>query len=159
MTLLYRITHVNFAHVLNGLGGSYEDGGRWNLPGQPVVYLAWQPATALLEMGNYIPNPRNIPSGLVLAEYEVPDDFPVDELHPSKWPSDWRSHPFPASTQAIGGAWIDAMSGPLLSVPSVAVPSGLDSICLLNPRHPKAGLVTHRCNHTDLYNERLFSGA
>ena len=62
-------------------------------------------------------------------------DLPVAELE-GKPPSDWRSDPPPASTQAIGDAWVSGGTTAILRVPSVVVP--VEYNYLVNPKHPDA---------------------
>ena len=51
-------------------------------------------------------------------------------------PSDWRSDTPPASTQAIGDAWVKRGATAILRVPSVIVP--VEYNYLINPAHPDA---------------------
>ncbi|MFT4927875.1 MAG: RES domain-containing protein, partial [Phenylobacterium sp.] len=76
---LYRICPLHFLENYSGLGGSYKDGGRWNLPGVPVMYFALSPSVALLEMANYLPSPRLVPASYRLGIYELDTEL-VDEI-------------------------------------------------------------------------------
>jgi len=58
---LYRITKERYLTDLSGQGGSYRDGGRWNKAGQLALYFGSSAAVVMLEMGNYLPNPRLVP--------------------------------------------------------------------------------------------------
>lgn len=52
LVLIFRITKKQYLTTLSGLGGSYEDGARWNKPGTPVLYFGTSAAVAMLEMAN-----------------------------------------------------------------------------------------------------------
>ncbi|GHB12708.1 RES domain-containing protein [Modicisalibacter luteus] len=54
---LYRIAPERFISYLSGRGGSYRGSARWNEAGHPVLCLGTSAAVAILEMGNYIPEP------------------------------------------------------------------------------------------------------
>lgn len=60
--------------------------------------------------------------------------FPVD------LPADWRQEPIPASTQAIGEAWLREGATLALRVPSVVVPA--ETNVALNPHHPDFERIT-----------------
>ncbi len=48
--VFWRLDEARFASVWNSGEGSYLAGGRWNPPGQRVVYAALDPSTAILEV-------------------------------------------------------------------------------------------------------------
>jgi RES domain-containing protein len=156
---LYRICPESYLENLSGLGGSYQDGARWNSPGCPVLYFALSASTALLEMANYIPSPRLIPPAYRLGVYELPEPNSVMELSPADLPADWAVFPHPRSTREIGDRWLQSPRASLvLIVPSAAVPGGLDKIAIVNPRHPECENIRLVRMVKDLYNERTFSG-
>jgi len=155
---LYRISPEQYLDNFQGLGASYKDGARWNRIGQPVLYFALSPATALLEMANYIPSPRLVPKDYRLGIYELPDDissfiYPNNEL-----PSDWSLFPYPASTQTIGGDWLNLNKELVLFVPSCAVPAGIEKIAVVNPSHPECKEIKLIEVTSDLFNSRSFTG-
>jgi len=155
---LYRITPEPYLQVFNGLGASYRDGARWNRPGLPVLYFALSPATALLEMGNYIPSPRLVPPSYRLGIYELADMAPVESLPAEQLPEQWSAYPYPAATQALGSAWLQAGRAVALLVPSAAVPAGLEPIAVVNPLHPACAELRLLDATAELYNRRAFSG-
>lgn len=155
---IFRIAPKQYLEDYRGLGASYTDGARWNRVGQPVMYFAQSAATALLEMANYLPSPRLAPRNLHLGIYELPDSAPVFELPDASLPGDWKGFPYPASTQAIGGDWLDQCSELVLVVPSVAVPKGLEKILVVNPRHGDSSRIRLIDATSELYNQRSFSG-
>lgn len=115
---------------LSGVGGLYA-AGRWHARGRPVVYLADHPASCLLEMlvqgarVNALPTSyqwlRVDTAGVAVAELEG-------------LPYRWRDAV--AATRALGNAWLEARTTPLLRVPSVLSPESWNY--LLNPKHPDA---------------------
>jgi RES domain-containing protein len=155
---LFRICPEPYLENLSGLGGSYQDGARWNSPGHPVLYFALSASTALLEMANYIPSPRLVPSAYRLGVYELPESSSVMELPPDDLPADWAVFPHPRSTRKIGDRWLQSRASLVLIVPSAAVPGGLDKIAVVNPRHPECENIRLFQTLRNLYNERTFSG-
>ena len=87
----------------------------------------------MLEMANYLPSPRLVPSSYRLGIYELPDDTPMDRWPVSVLPPDWRDFPYPISTRRMGTNWLIQGNGHLLAVPSAAVPAGLETILLASP--------------------------
>ncbi|SDM23810.1 RES domain-containing protein [Modicisalibacter muralis] len=154
---LYRIAPERFLEVYSGTGGSYQDGARWNVPGIPVVYFATSPGVALLEMSHYLPSPRLVPRSYRLGIYELPsansEQWEVETL-----PVDWNRYPYPASTQALGTAWLRQRASLVLLVPSCAVPGGLENIAVVNPLHPAVDKIMLIDTREAIYNPRTFQG-
>jgi len=155
---LYRIGPKMYLENYQGLGASYQDGGRWNRVGQPVLYFAQSPATALLEMGNYLPSPRLTPKNYQLGIYKLPDDLALDQISCDQLIDDWAQFPYPSSTQDIGGKWLDLNQSIGLIVPSAAVPAGLEKNILINPKHKDISHLKLIESTEELYNHRIFSG-
>jgi RES domain-containing protein len=111
--------------------GAKRTGGRWNSTGTAVVYASGTLALALVE------TLVHLPSGVLPAYTAVPIDFDaalVTALDARNLPGDWMRDPAPASTMAIGDAWVSAASSAVFRVPSVVVP--MECNYLLNPNHP-----------------------
>ena len=155
---LYRICPEVYLENYDGLGASYSDGGRWNSPGKPVIYYACSPATALLELANYLPSPRLVPKSYRLGVFKLPPGAPLEDLADNKWPEDWAQYPYPTTTQAIGDRWLASKKALVLRVPSAAVPGGLDKIALVNPLHSRCKEIKLQYSLTDIFNKRAFSG-
>jgi RES domain-containing protein len=156
--LIYRITKERYVETYNGLGGSYEDGARWNLPGTPVLYFGLSAAVAMLEMANYTSSPRMVPSSYRLAVYEIPEDAQIDRLDQEDWPEDWSHFPYPDSTQAIGDQWLREGQSFGLIVPSCAVSGGLGEIMVVNPAHESVRQIRLIETRSDIFNPRAFVG-
>ncbi len=154
---LYRIGPEQFLNNLSGLGASYRDGARWNLPGFPVIYFTLSPAVAMLEMANYLPSPRLVPKTYRLAKYQLKgvgyDQWPISEL-----PAEWNSYPHSYASQERGSAWLKRNEKVLLIVPSAAVPAGLENIAVFNPNHPDAGKLILVDSLKEIYSARMFKG-
>ena len=155
---LYRICPEKFLENYSGLGASYREGARWNSAGLPVLYFALSPATALLEMANYLPSPRLVPLSYRLGIYEIADDTTLENITYQELPEDWAQFPYPASTQKLGDEWLNECSSLGLVVPSTAVSAGLEKIVVLNPNHPAITGITLRESLSELFNKRSFSG-
>ncbi|MDR9468617.1 RES family NAD+ phosphorylase [Marinospirillum sp.] len=156
--LIFRITKETYLETYNGLGGSYQDGARWNLPGTPAMYFGLSAPIALLEMANYTVSPRMVPPDYRLGVYEVPDGAPIDRLEEVDWPINWFKYPYPDSTQKIGDQWIREANSFGLIVPSCAVSAGLGEILLVNPYHVEVRNLKLVDTRTDIFNPRAFPG-
>ncbi len=155
---LFRITKEQYLEKLSGLGGSYDDGARWNLPGTPALYFALSAAVAQLEMANYTVNPRRMPKSYRLGVYELDDTVALVRLELENWPDGWQDFPYPKITQQIGDQFLQSESNLGLIVPSCAIPGGLGEVVVINPNHAdidKNKLVT---THSPIYNPRAFPG-
>ena len=130
---LYRIGRQEHLEDYRGLGASYLDGGRWNAAGVPALYFAETASVAMLEMANYLPSPRLVPTSYRLGIFEVPGDTALDRWPVADLPADWRDFPYPMSTQEMGTNWLATAVSPLLEVPSAAVPGGIEHIVLASP--------------------------
>ena len=155
---LFRITRIKYLENFTGKGGSFLNGAQWNKSGIPILYFASTPSVALLEMANYLPNPRLIPADYRLGIYHLPDAVSIQTLTVSDLPQNWSQYPYPSSTQKIGSQWLNEGGSLILLVPSVAVPAGLENIAVINPRHPDINKLKLSSVESDLYNDRAFKG-
>ena len=122
---------------LSGRGAELH-GGRWNPKGVPCLYLSSSLALATLELLVHLEG-RAPAERFVSIEVEIPDEFSGPGLVPDMLPAEWRRFPSPDRLAELGGAWLARRSSPVLTVPSVVVPS--ESNYLVNPRHPHARRV------------------
>lgn len=119
---------------LTGVGGLISS-GRWHSRGTEIVYLAENPAAALLERLVHLEiDPDDLPSNYRLLSVEIPNDIAFDTVDVDDLPPEWRNTD--ATTQLIGDSWLHARRTPLLRVPSAITPDTLN--WLLNPKHPDA---------------------
>ncbi|WP_368388912.1 RES family NAD+ phosphorylase [Marinobacter sp. SS8-8] len=124
---LFRIAPEKFLENYTGLGGSFEDGARWNLPQTPVMYFGLTASVAMLEMANYTASPRKVPPFCRLGLQDLDDDAAISELIESDLPEDWSVFPCPESTQETGNQWLQPDSPPAGGRPghcSAAPPAG-----------------------------------
>lgn len=154
---LYRIGPRKYLEGFSGKGASYENGARWNRPGFPVIYYSCSPATAMLEMANYLPSPRLVPKDYCLAHYKIVlKKSEYDVLDRSKCPANWNASPYPITTQQIGSDWLEACEKVLLVVPSAAVAAGLENNAIFNPLHAKASKIKLLNITEELYHSEMF---
>lgn len=115
---------------LSGEGGRLAS-GRWNTAGKPVVYTAYEPALAILEVRVNLDIPfDDLPDDYVLMSIEIPLSISTSGL----------SDPLTADTQTFGDNWLAGNGSALLIVPSVLAPRGINY--LINPLHPDATGIT-----------------
>ena len=156
--LLYRICPERYLEDFSGLGASYQDGARWNLPGSPVMYFASTASLAMLELAHYLPSPRLVPKSYRLGIYTLPNTLKIEEWSVDVLPPDWKQYPYPRSTQEMGDDWLGSKSRVALSVPSAAVPGGLEHCVVVNSLHKSIAKLKLESTLTEIYSERLFSG-
>jgi len=111
-------------------------GGRWNIPGVSVVYVAESRSLAL-EVLVHLDAPTLLEK-YVFLEVNFDTSLVID-LDRSSLPKNWQFDPVPETIQAIGDRWVSSLDFAVLRVPSVLVPE--ESNFLLNPRHPEFGKI------------------
>lgn len=132
--ILWRISNHT---ALDGRGGLYAS-GRWHTEGRPVVYLAENPAAALLEILAHLElDPAQLPKSYRLLKAEAPEDLPTKTILPSALPRKWISDQI--ITRTVGDEWLASKNTVLLRVPSVIVPETFN--VLLNPEHAEADRI------------------
>src|SRR5438874_1408491 len=132
--ILWRIS--NHA-TLDGRGGLYAS-GRWHTEGRPIVYLAENPAGALVEALVHLElDPARFPRSYRLLKAEAPEDLSVRTVAGAELPRNWISDQI--ATRTVGDEWLASKSAVLLRVPSVIVPETFN--VLLNPEHAEAGRI------------------
>lgn len=127
---------VKKRHALSAFSGegARAYGGRWNLPGTPMVYAAHSRALAALEtLAHFGGAERRM--AFLTFEIEIPDALAL-RVAAADLPRDWRSAEPRHATQALGSEWQRSGRSVALVVPSVLVPQEYN--VLLNPEHPDA---------------------
>jgi RES domain-containing protein len=133
----FRIVKKRYALAAFSGDGARTFGGRWNLPGIPMVYAAQTRALAALEsLAHFGGAERRM--AFVTFELEIPDKLAM-RLEPSDLPRDWRSAEPRVATQELGSEWQRGGRSVALLVPSVLVPQ--EYCVLLNPDHPDSNRV------------------
>lgn len=128
--MLYRFTHRKYAQDLSG-NGAKQFGGRWNLPGTPVIYTSGQRSLALLEILVNAGKLEDLQS-LHLMEIHIPDQTGIQEILLPKLKKDW--HQDPAYTQWLGTELLRSAQSLICSCPSSVIPQ--EKNYLINPVHP-----------------------
>jgi len=129
--IVYRIAKDNCTTDLSGQGARLA-GGRWNYPGNAVIYTASSPSLCLLELMIHLPSGQ-LPPHFSLVTLDIPDliirQIPLEQL-----PAGWNSYPVKNITMQKGDAIFLENLAPVLSVPSAIVPEERNYI--LFPHHP-----------------------
>ena len=113
--------------------GARLAGGRWNLPGTPVVYTSATLSLAVLELLVHV-DVAMVPAELVTVLADVPDALRIEQVDIDRLPRGWHRYPAPEALAEIGTRWARELRTPILSVPSAIVPH--ERNYLLNPLHP-----------------------
>ena len=116
---------------LRGTGG-LRAAGRWHYAGQPVVYLAENPASALLEVCVHTAA-SDVPPEFTLLRIEGPE-LETPAITQSTLPDDWPARL--EITRGLGSDWLRKRESVLLKLPSAIVPQTTNF--LFNPLHPDA---------------------
>ena len=149
--ILWRIS--NYSDLL-GIGGLRVP-GRWHNKGVPIVYLAENPALALIEvLVHFELDVSEVPLNFQLLEVEYAQRKSVSRLNPDSLSKDWQDD-FEL-TRAIGDEWLADGQTTLLRVPSALVPNSFNY--LLNPRHPEAKVAKIKSVIRHPYDSRLING-
>lgn len=147
----FRIVKKRHALTAFSGDGARAYGGRWNLPGVPMVYAAQTRALAALEsLAHYAGAERRI--AFVIFEIDIPEPLML-RVETSSLPPNWRSDEPGSSTQAIGSEWQRGGRSAALVVPSVLVPQ--EFCVLLNPEHPDTDKVMVRYPEAFSFDPRL----
>lgn len=121
----WRLARRRYA-ALDG-AGARRYGGRWNRPGQSVVYASEHLSLAVLEVVVHLEVDLNeFPSDYVKIAIEIPDTVSIDRIE--KLPKT------DAEMSELGTRWREAACSAVLLVPSVVVPEEFN--VLFNPEHP-----------------------
>jgi RES domain-containing protein len=148
--ILWRIS----SHAtLDGRGGLYAS-GRWHTEGRRIVYLAENPAGALVEVLVHLElDPAHLPKSYRLLKAEAPEDLSVRIIARSELPRNWISDQI--ATRTAGDEWLAVKSSALLRAPSAIVPETYN--VLLNPEHAEAGRIEVLWNEEYRWDARLLS--
>src|SRR5665213_1978766 len=109
MTALWRIS--NYVD-LSGEGAKMAP-GRWHTLGALVVYLAENPAGAMLECIVHLMDfneDGNLPPNYQLLQIPIPEGLATKHLNTIA-PADWKERP--EFTRSMGDAWLASMESPL----------------------------------------------
>jgi RES domain-containing protein len=132
---------------LSGEGGRLVS-GRWHTAGRPVIYTAYEPALAILEVRVHLDLPFDLlPNDYVMMGIDL-SGVAVPAVDPAAASQ--------SNTQAIGDAWLRDKTSAVLGVPSVLAPRGMNY--LINPLHQDARAITIAEIEDFKFDGRLWSG-
>jgi RES domain-containing protein len=141
------------AEDLTGAGAKLS-GGRWNRPGNAVLYCASNISLAVLETFIHL-KAGGLPLNRYLVEFSIPDTLWYDAHRVPAPPVGWDAIPTGKVSLDAGDAWLKANRSALMIVPSVIVRE--ESNVLINPLHPDARRIAVRKVRKWLYDPRLMS--
>lgn len=135
---------------MSGAGAAHSP-GRWNRPGEMVIYAAPTLAMAVLETAAHIDD-----SGLPLNKYVIDIDVPDDVwaargvICPDALPVGWDAIPHGLTSIDAGSAWYAAGAHAIIELPSVIAPE--ETVALINATHPDSHRITARATRRLQYN-------
>lgn len=131
MPTAHRIVKARQARAVFSGEGARIAGGRWNRPGEAVVYASASLALAAIETFVHLGEDA-LHIGFVHFRIEIPDEVGI--RHCRRPPPVWRAEPPQESGMRYGSRWLRQGRTAVLEVPSAIVPSEMSY--LLNPAHP-----------------------
>lgn len=146
----YRIADGRF-DPFSAVGASLV-GGRWNSPGNGVIYASRSFAGAMLECLAHAGIGR-IPKTHVAIEITIPATVSVEQPSEASLPEGW-DHRNLRVARAFGDEWLKSGRSALLVVPSVV--ARREGNVLLNPRHADFARITAGPPDPVIWDARLF---
>lgn len=136
--------------------GAARSAGRWNRPGERVIYAAPSLAMAALETTAHIDD-SGLPLNKYVIEIDVPDEVWDARLvvAPSALPVGWDAIPHGMPSINVGSAWYTAGAHAIVEFPSVIAPE--ESVVLINAQHSDSLRMSARATRRLQYN-LLFRG-
>lgn len=131
-THTFRLVKAKHAATAFSGEGAQLVGGRWNLPGTPLVYTSETLSLAALETFVHL-QPVDKRIRYAWFQVTIPANVSIDKL--SSLPKSWRDSPPSEATQSAGSRWAKQAGAAALRVPSILVPG--EHNLLLNPLHPQ----------------------
>lgn len=127
---IFRISKAPFSAKLTASGNP----GRWNYPGERVIYCAASRALASLEVlihtsGEMLENNR-----FKISVIFIPDNLALKYIDQNHLPSDWNGLSPYSITQTIGSGWLKSNGSALLRVPSSIIIQEYNYV--INVNHP-----------------------
>lgn len=135
---------------MSGAGAAAEP-GRWNGPGEHVIYAAPSLAMAILETAAHIDD-GGLPLNKYVIEIEVPPALWASRraLTPAALPGGWDAIPHGLASISAGSAWLKSGSEAILELPSVIAPE--ETVVLINASHADAKLLSATATRRFQYN-------
>jgi RES domain-containing protein len=130
LLVAYRIVKARHARTAFSGEGARIAGGRWNRPGEVVVYASASLALAAIETFVHLGEDA-LHIRFAYFKVEIPDTVAIQRG--KRPPRNWRTEPPGEESMRYGSAWLRAERTAVLEVPSAIVPS--EKNYLLNPHH------------------------
>jgi len=127
----FRIAKARHARSAFSGEGARVAGGRWNRPGDAVVYTSASLALAAIETFVHLGEDA-VQIRFVYFELDIPDTLAIQRCR--RPPPRWRAEPPDDASMRHGSRWLRAKRTAVLEVPSAIVPS--ERNYLLDPLHP-----------------------
>lgn len=139
------------ADDLSGAGAKLS-GGRWNRPGNAMLYCATNISLAVLETFIHL-KAGGLPLNRYLVEFTIPDDVWARAASMPAPPGGCDAIPAGRGSLDAGDAWLKGRQSALMVVPSVILAE--DCNVLINPLHPDAQRITAGKTRKWVYDPRL----
>ena len=141
------------ADDLSGEGAKIT-GGRWNAPGDALIYTSETRALGCLETVVHL-NAGGLPLNRYLVCVTIPAAVwaKARTETPGSLPVGWDADPSGRASIRFGTTWIRSAASALLRVPSIIVPEEYN--VLINPMHPDSRGITAGKIRKWLYDPRL----
>lgn len=152
--IVFRISREKYSRDISGTGAKLA-GGRWNSPGNALLYTSGSISLAMLEVAVHLPLEK-VPKGFFLTSIEIPDDFELLKIERSRLPLNWALSIHAPYTQNIGDSFLKEGKRLVLRVPSAVVPEEYNY--LINPFHNDFTLVKIIEVKAINFDSRLFKG-
>jgi RES domain-containing protein len=146
---LTRSTRVNSAFTGDG---SRKYGGRWNSPGQAIVYTSSTLSLAVLEIMAHLDDYTTLSRSYSFIPVEIPSVL-ITAVDPKSLPAGWNEGPPGAASQHIGDSWVSDKRSAVLAVPTVLVPDEVNY--LINPNHPDFPRISIGAVHKLFFDPRF----
>ncbi len=141
------------ADDLTGSGAKIT-GGRWNRPGNALLYCAENIALACLETFVHVKS-AGLPLNRYLVRIEIPDPVwkAAVQVTAENATTGWDAIPTGKISLDAGDAWVSQGISAVLLVPSVIIPE--ERNILINPLHADAKSITASKVRKWLYDPRM----
>jgi RES domain-containing protein len=134
--ILFHLTKARYRRHWPPEGALHAE-GRWNKPGEWVIYTSPSISLAKLEI---LANHPLVPPNCYCIEIEVPDDASVYEVSIQDLPDRWYEVPYPTELHLFTKKFLQ-LGHLLMKVPSAQ--SHRESNFLINVRHPEFKEMVH----------------
>ena len=153
MVSAWRIVKRRFVQEAFSGEGARRFGGRWNTPGNAVVYVSETRALAMLEVLAGLQSATPLPHFLLIP-VRIPSTL-IESVELTELPRDWRHGHARVKTREIGDLWLAEERSAVLRVPSAVVDG--ESNYLLNPAHRAFPKVRVGTPEELVFDPRLFA--